>query len=104
MSTTRKPRLTLSIDEETLDLLKELEGFTGLSPAQSLQKLYLAHVAELTEYLKWLKQTPAGKSMQRDLGKYLLHNYGPDNLVESIKRIDPTYQTEEEKFAAGLKN
>ena len=104
LATSRKPRLTLSLDEDSLSLLTELETFTGLSPAQTIQKLFPAHLEELHEYLRWLKQVPEGSSIQRNLGKYLLHNYGPDSLITAIKRVDPTYQTEAEKFSAGLKS
>ena len=100
----RRPRLMISLDDDSLELLRRLEAFTGLSPAQTIQKIFPAHVQELWEYLTWLEQLPKTRSVQRDLGPFLLHSYGPDSLIDAIKRIDPTYQTDGDKFDSGLRN
>lgn len=103
MATERKARMTVSLDETSMELLNNLEKFTGLSPAQTLQKIFPAHFGELCEYLTWLEQLPPGPSWQRTMGPNLLISYGPDNLINGIKKLDPTYQTEGEKLAAQLK-
>lgn len=103
MATHRKPRLTISLDEDVTELLIRLESFTGLSPAQTIQKLVPAHLGELWAYLTWLEQLPPDPSLQRNLGPFLLHSYGPETLIEGIKRIDPTFQTEGEKLMTSVK-
>ena len=102
MATERKPRLTLSLDETSMEVLTQLEKFTGLSPAQTIQKLFPAHFGELCEYLTWFEQLPPGPSWQRTMGPNLLISYGPDDLISGIKRLDPTYETEGEKLAKSL--
>lgn len=103
MTPSRKPRLTLSLDDDALDLLARLQAFTGLSPAQTIQKLFPAHLEELNEYLTWLEQLPPGPSLQRTVGPHLLQSYGPETLTQSIKNIDPNHVTEAEKLALNLK-
>ena len=102
MSTERKPRLTLSLDETSMEVLTRLEKFTDLSPAQTVQKLFPAHFEELCEYLTWFEQLQPGPSWQRSMGPNLLISYGPDDLISGIKKLDPTYVTEREKFAKTL--
>lgn len=99
---TQPNRLTLALDEDTIALLKRLEAYTGLSPAQTIAKLIPSHLQELWDYLTWLEQLPVGPSKRRSLGLNLIQNYGPDDLIDGIKRLDPTYQTEGEKFASSL--
>lgn len=99
---TQPNRLTLALDEDTIALLKSLEAFTGLSPAQTIAKLLPSHLPELWEYLTWLEQLPEGPSKRRSLGLNLIQNYGPDDLIDGIKRIDPTFVTEGEKLTAGI--
>ena len=99
---TQPNRLTLALDEDTIALLKRLEAFTGLSPAQTIAKLLPSHLQELWEYLTWLEQLPTGPSKRRSLGLNLIQNYGPDDLIDSIKRLDPTYETDGEKFVKSL--
>lgn len=97
-------RLTVTLDEDSLALLRALEEHTGLSPAQTLVKLWPSHLDDMWTYLTWLEQLPAGPSQRRSLGLNLLQSYGPSTLREGIRQIDPGYQTEAEKFAADLKN
>jgi hypothetical protein len=93
-------RFTIALDDDSNNLLRELEKFTGLSPSQTVAKLFPSHLEELWAYLTWLEQLPNGPSRVRSLGCALLQSYGPSSLVEDIKRLDPTYQTEAEKLAA----
>lgn len=104
MATQRKPRFMISLDDDSTELLTRLQAFTGLSPAQTIQKLFPSHLEELHAYLAWLEQLPKGESLPNKLGPCLLQSYGPTTLIQDIKRLDPTFQTEGEKFALGLKS
>lgn len=102
MSATRKTRFMISLDKYTEDLLNELQEYTNLSPAQTIQKLLPSHLEELHTYLAWLKQPTQVKSLKSQLGPFLLHSYGPESLIEGIKKLDPTYETEADKFGKNL--
>lgn len=91
-------RLTVTMDGTSHELLKRLQKHTALSPAQILMKLLPAHLHELWAYLDWLEGQPPGELKHR--GMYLLHNYGPDDLIQSIKHLDPTYVTPGEQMLA----
>jgi hypothetical protein len=91
MATQRKPRFMISLDEEDADVLTQLQDFTNLSPAQTIQKLFPSHLAELNIYLDWLKQLPKDNSLKSQLGPFLLQSYGPESLIEGIKKLDPDY-------------
>lgn len=97
---TQPNRLTVALDEDSMQLLKRLEGITGSSPAQTFGKLWPSHLEDLWNYLSWLEQLPEGPSQRRSLGLNLLQSYGPETLTQGIKRLDPTYQTEGEKLMA----
>lgn len=102
MVITRSPRLTLSLDLDTMELLTSLQAFTNLSPAQTIQKLLPSHLEELHAYLDWLKQLPKDNSLKSQIGPFLLQSSGPESLIDGIKKLDPTYQTEGDKFAKSL--
>lgn len=102
MVITRSPRLTLSLDLDTMELLTRLQSFTNLSPAQIIQKLLPSHLEELHDYLTWLEQLPKDGSLKSNLGPFLLQSYGPDTLTQGIKKLDPTYETDGDKFSKGL--
>ena len=90
--------MTLSLDPDTGELLKRLQKFTGLSPAQIVQMLLPSHLEELWAYLTWLEQLPKRPTKAQKLGPHLLQSYGPETLIQGIKHLDPTYETEGEKF------
>lgn len=94
-------RFTIALDDDTFELLKNLETFTGLTPAQTVAKLFPAHLHELWEYLTWLQQLEKPSRIY-SLGRNLLASYGPSSLIDDIKRLDPDYKTEGDRFAAGL--
>jgi hypothetical protein len=102
MTTKRKPRFMISLDDDSAELLTRLQKFTGLSPAQAIQKLLPSHLPELFDYLTWLEKLPKDGSAKSQLGPFLMHNYGPDTLTQAIKKLDPAHQTEGEKFAASV--
>jgi hypothetical protein len=85
-------RFTIALDDDSTNLLKMLEEFTGFTPAQSISKLFPSHLEELWFYLTWLQQLPEGPSRLRSLGGSLLQSYGPNSLIQDIQRIDPTYK------------
>lgn len=96
-------RFTVALDDDSVNLLKMLEEFTGFTPAQTISKLFPSHLHELWTYLTWLQELPEGPSRLRSIGCSLLQSYGPGSLIEDIKRLDPTYVTEGERFARSLK-
>lgn len=92
-------RITVTLPDDQAELFKRLEAHTGLSAAQTINKLIPAHLHELWEYLTWLEQLPTEPNRRRSMGVNLLQSYGPKNLIESIKEIDPAYLTEAERLA-----
>jgi hypothetical protein len=100
MVITRSPRMTLSIDPETMEVFTRLQKFTKLSPAQAIQKLLPQHFGELIDYLTWLEGLDLKDgSVKSQLGPFLMHSIGPDTLPQAMKKLDPTYQTAAEKLA-----
>lgn len=95
-------RFSIALDDDSTQLLKKLEEFTGLTPTQTIGKLFPSHLEELWTYLTWLQQLPEGPSRLRTLGCNLLQSYGPRSLIQDIKLLDPTYETEGDKFAKSL--
>ena len=87
----RKPRMTLSLDEQSMDLLESLQEFTRMSPAQAIQKIFPTHLKELHAYLAWLQQLPKDSSLKSTMGPHLLQSYGNGSLLACIKEIDPAY-------------
>lgn len=103
MATQRKPRFMISLNEEDAGILTALEKFTGLSPAQTIQKLFPAHLEELTTYLTWLETLDLKDgSFKSTMGPHLLRSYGPESLSAGIKKLDPGYVSDAEKFAKDL--
>ncbi|MDF3832152.1 hypothetical protein P3W85_04180 [Cupriavidus basilensis] len=97
-----KARFMLALDESTSELLKRIAEQTGLTASGVITRLLGAHITELWEYETWLGEQAVGTRKHSE-GINLMVSYGPDNLVQGIKRIDPAYQTQEDKFLAGLK-
>ena len=97
-ATVAAPRL----DDDSLELLKLIETRTGMSPVQTIGKLFPAHLEELWAYLTWLEKLSERPTKAQKLGPYLLQSYGPENLIQGIKRLDPTYETEGEQFAKSM--
>jgi hypothetical protein len=92
----------ISLDDDTAELLTRLQTFTGLSPAQAIQKLLPQHFGELHDYLLWLEQLPKDGSSRSQLAPFLMHSIGPDTLTQAMKKLDPGYQTEGEQFAKSM--
>ena len=98
----RPNRLTVTLDEDSIELLKRLQKFTKMTPSATVATLFPAHLQELWEYLTWLEQLPEGPSQLRSRAVHLIHNYGPASLLQDIARLDPTYKTEAQRFTEGL--
>jgi len=84
----RKPRMTLSLDDHSMELLESLQAFTGLSPAQTIQKIFPAHLEELHAYLEWLQNLPKDSSLKSTMGPHLLQSYGPESLIQGMAKLD----------------
>jgi hypothetical protein len=96
-----KPRVMLTLDAETHDFLKEIADLTGVPVAGIISRLLGAHLYELEEYLAWLsKQKDPRKLM---FGKNLLQSYGPDDLIEGIRRLDPKHKFADERFEEAMR-
>lgn len=79
------------LDDDSINLLKEIEALTGIEPLRVVAILFPSHLEELHYYLTWLEQLPEGPSKRRTLGLNLLHSYGPELLIDRIKELDPAY-------------
>lgn len=88
MATQRKPRFMISLDDDSAELLTRLQAFTGLSPAQTIQKIFPAHLNELHAYLSWLQNLPKDLSLKSTLGPHLLQSYGPEPLTQGMEKLD----------------
>ena len=88
MVTQRKPRFMISLDDDSAELLTSLQAYTGLSPAQTIQKIFPAHLKELHAYLSWLQQLPKDSSLKSTMGPHLLQSYGPESLIQSMEKLD----------------
>ncbi|SOZ37020.1 hypothetical protein [Cupriavidus neocaledonicus] len=96
-------RLTIALDGATGNLLAWLSKTCDTPEGVIINKLLGAHLHELWEYRTWLeKQEPGSRNWE--LGTHLISNYGPDDLVTAIKRIDPTYKTLEEQLRPNKSN
>lgn len=81
-------RITVTLDPEQTELLKSLQAFTGLSPAQTIQKIFPAHLQELHAYLSWLQNLPKDSSLKSTVGPHLLQSYGPESLIQGMEKLD----------------
>ena len=81
-------RLTISLDADSMGLLKSLQTFTGMSPAQTIQKIFPAHLEELHAYLSWLQQLPKDSSLRSTMGPHLLQSFGPESLIQGMAKLD----------------
>lgn len=94
-------RFTVTMDADSMELLRRIEKITGMSPSAIVTKLFSSHLEELWVYVEWFEQLPddaASKALQHR-AKYLMQNYGPGTLIDDLKALDPTYQTPAEKLA-----
>jgi hypothetical protein len=88
---TDKPRVMLTLDHDTHDLLQKLSKLTTVPIPTIIAKLLGGHLHDLWEYHDWLNKQGSG-TRNRALGANLLQSYGPESLMEGIRKIDPTYK------------
>jgi hypothetical protein len=94
-----RPRVLISLDPPTQDLLQEIADTTGLRPALIVNQLVRAHVQELREFNDWIKRQEGDA---RILGVHALGSYGSKDLLTEMQRIDPSYQGPEmQRLATG---
>lgn len=93
--------ISVELDDDFVELLTALGKETGLSPSDIVRKLLPAHINELWEFRIYLDGL-LHDSPQRERARYAIHNYGPDTLIDAIKRLDPTYKTVGERFEEGI--
>lgn len=98
---TDKPRVMLTLDPETHDILNEIGELTDLTVTGIIGRFLGAHVEELAEYYEWLKKVK--NPTMKMLGKNLLQSYGPNNLIDGIRSIDPKHEFMSEKFKKELR-
>ncbi len=89
----RENRLTVTLSEDSVNLLKRLQSLTGMPPPRFVASMFRQrHFEDLWHYHEWLNQLPSGPSLLRSLGIELMRSYGgTETLVEGIKRLDPSY-------------
>lgn len=102
MAAPRAPRMGLSLDPDLSKVLKQTSDLTGVTETGIVTRILAGHLGELIEYNDWLAKQPEG-SKARILGANLMVSYGPANLLAGIKTLDPTYQTDAERFEAAVK-
>ncbi len=99
----RNPRVLVTLDEETFELLQSLKERTGLSPSAVINRALGSQVADLWQYDTWLRDIEQqGRPILKRLAVDLLMNFGPDTLTAGIKALDPTYQTVEDRLLLGM--
>jgi hypothetical protein len=96
---TDKQRIMVSLDEATYELLQNLNEMTGVPISTIIVKVLGGHLHELWEYHDWLKRQPKG-SRNRSLGVNLLQSYGPDALLDGVRRLDQGHTGNEIPSAA----
>jgi hypothetical protein len=89
--------MRVEIDDEIEYLLESLSDFTGLSPSEIVTKLLTGHLGELFEYEALLESCKGNHAMFQEAVN-LLVSYGPDTLLQGIKRVQPGYLTYEDRI------
>ena len=93
--------LAITLDNELVELFRCVTAQTGMSTQDVIRKLIPAHLHELWELVHYLEAL-SQKSKHKQRAKCLLQNYGPDSLVDALKRLDSTYKTAQERFEERL--
>jgi hypothetical protein len=86
-----RPNKFVTFGPLTYELLDKAHELTGLTISQIVNALLQVHIQELTEFCEWLGSKPEGDEA-RVRGIHAIQQYGPDDLITTIKQIDPTYQ------------
>jgi hypothetical protein len=99
---TDKPRVMLTLDPDTHALFQKLADEAGLSVSGVIGRFLGAHMHEAAEYLEWIEKQKKATS-KHALGKNLMVSYGPDDLIEGIRRLDPKHKFIYERFNDSIK-
>lgn len=85
----------INLDDETAELYEQLSHLTGLTPGELIKRESSAHCAEGHELLALVRAHPE----LREQAANLFQSYGPEPLLDGIKRIAPRgYLTLGERF------
>lgn len=85
----------IDLDDDTSELLKQLSDLTGLTSSELISRQLSAHHSEGHELLALVSAHPG----LREQAANLLQSYGPEPLLDGIKRIAPMgYVTLSEQF------
>lgn len=98
---TDKPRVMLTLDPETHALFQKVAAEAGLSVSGVISRFLGAHLHEAAEYLEWIEQQKKASS-RHALGKNLMVSYGPDDLIQGIRKLDPKHKFVYERFNASI--
>ncbi|MDP4301978.1 hypothetical protein [Leptothrix discophora] len=85
----QRPNKFVTFNQADFDLLTLTAQNTGLTFSVIVGQLVGAHRQELSELNRWL----TGKEGdQRTQAIHAVEQYGPNDLITELQRIDPTYQ------------
>lgn len=85
----------INLDDDTSELYEQLSHLSGLKPSELINRQLSAHHAEGHELLALVHAHPE----LREQASNLFHSYGPEPLLDGIKRIAPRgYLTLGERF------
>jgi len=89
----------IELDDDTSELLQQLNQLTGLTPADLIIRQLSAHHAEGHELLALVAAHPE----LHERAANLFQSYGPEPIFVGIKRIAPRgYLTLRERFEHGM--
>jgi hypothetical protein len=88
---TDKPRVMVTLDHDIHEMLDEVATMTGLTVAGIIARFMGAHLEELAEYIEWMRKQKKG-SLGQVRGRNLLVSYGPENLLQGIRDLDPGHK------------
>lgn len=89
----------INLDEDTSELYEQLSRVTNMTPGELINRQLSAHHAEGHELLALIHARPE----LREQAANLFQSYGPEPLLDEIKRIAPRgYRTLSERFEQEL--
>lgn len=94
--------IVVPLGGELADLLAAVSRATGMPSGEIVRKLMLSHVAELHEFARYLRELPNRPARAQELAPWVLHNYGPSDLMSAIRGFGPEYRSEADRFMEGL--
>lgn len=94
-----RPNKFITFDPSTFAVLQEAASATGLTFSHIVDQLMRPHMTELMEFIDWLESQEGDA---RELAIENLRDYGPEDLITTMKRLDPTYQDPEARMRADM--